>query len=280
MPQKRPDRLSALIQRFRIEAKVLPIGTMGTSGDLVRHTATNLIIVGRGRLHLPDLEGEASVLVFFPRGAPADFKMTPRTDDAGYVCASINTGGEANPFLLALPDVVTLPLNQAEPLQAVADILLEEALTPRCGGRAVIDRLCEIVVIRLLRHLIEAGKTKVGLVAGLAHPNLALAIVAMHDNPDKNWRLEDMADIAVMSRTHYANTFRNVVGVTPGGYLSEWRLTLARMEITKGIPLKAVAEKVGFSSSAALSRAFKRRYGISPRQDCLRSAWHCQRKLT
>ena len=119
-----------------------------------------------------------------------------------------------------------------------------------------------------------------GLVAGLAHPNLALAIVAMHDNPDKNWRLEDMADIAVMSRTHYANTFRNVVGVTPGGYLSEWRLTLARMEITKGIPLKAVAEKVGFSSSAALSRAFKRRYGISPRQDCLRSAWHCQRKLT
>jgi AraC-like DNA-binding protein len=44
------------------------------------------------------------------------------------------------------------------------------------------------------------------------------------------------------------------------------RLILARVEIANGTSLKAVVDKVGFSSSAALSRAFKRKYGVSPRQ--------------
>lgn len=277
MPKSRPDRLSALIQRFRIEAKVLPVGATGTVDEPGDYLAPNLFIIGRGRLslshdHFPDSGGEKPMLVFFSRGTPPDFEIQSQGEDAKYVCASVDTGGDANPIALALPDVVAVPLNEAEPLQAVTDILLDEALSPRCGGRAVIDRLCEIVVIRLLRHLIEGGKTKVGLVAGLAHPNLSLAIVAVHDNPERNWRLEDLADIAAMSRTHFANSFREVVGVTPGEYLSSWRLTLARMEIAKGNSLKAVVGKVGFSSSAALSRAFKRRYGVSPRQEYQRSA--------
>lgn len=276
MSKKRPDRLSALIQRFRIEAKVLPVGATGTFDESGCLPAPNLFIIGRERLQslhdrLPDFGGETPVLVFFPRGAPPNFKIHSGGEEFDYVCASVDTGGDANPIALALPDVVMVPLNEAEPLQAVADILLEEALAPRCGGRAVIDRLCEIVVIRLLRHLIEEGKTKVGLVAGLAHPNLCFAITAIHDNPERNWRLEDLANVAAMSRTHFANTFRQVVGVTPGEYLSSWRLTLARVELSRGSSLKAVVGKVGFSSAAALSRAFKRRYGISPRQEHLRS---------
>jgi AraC-like DNA-binding protein len=277
MQKKRPDRLSALIQRFRVEAKVLPVGISNAPKRREQLSTPNLFIVGQGSLNFsdnrfPDLDGKAPVLVFFPRGAPPDFKVQTDTEDAECVCASVDTGGDSNPISLALPDVVTVPLEEAKPLQAVTDILLEEALAPRCGGRAVIDRLCEIVVIRLLRHLIESGKTKVGLVAGLAHPKLSLAIVAIHENPEKSWRLEDLAEIAAMSRTHFANTFRKIVGVTPGEYLSSWRLTLARMEIAKRTPLKTVVGKVGFSSSAALSRAFKRRYGVSPRQDCARLA--------
>jgi AraC-like DNA-binding protein len=272
MMGKRPDRLSTLIQRFRIEAKVCPVGVSSFTQGLDRDTAPNLFIVGQGRLQfsadrVAGLDAAAPALVFFPRGAPSGFQVRSDEEGTEYVCATVNTGGNANPIALALPDVVTVQLNEAAPLQAVTDILLDEALLPRCGGGAVIDRLCEIVVIRLLRHLIEAGQTEVGLVAGLAHPNLSLAIVAIHDHPEKGWRLEDLADIAGMSRTQFANTFREVVGVTPGEYLSSWRLTVARMEIAKGTSLKAVVGKVGFSSSAALSRAFKRRFGVSPRQN-------------
>lgn len=277
MSKRRPDRLSALIQRFRVEARVhSPHASDGGEGCGCG-SAPNLYIIQRGDLiigndHFLDAKYGAPLLVYFPRGAPPILSLRGVSEDAEHVCASVDTGGDANPIALALPDVVTVPLDDSGPLKAVTDILLDEVHSPRCGGGAVIDRLCEIVVIRLLRHLIEAGKAKVGLLAGLAHPNLSPAIVAIHDRPEKNWRLEDLAGIAAMSRTHFANTFREVVGVTPGEYLSSWRLTLARTEIAKGTSLKAIVGKVGFSSSAALSRAFKRRYGASPKQDYLRSA--------
>lgn len=278
---KKPDRLSALIKQFRIKARVYPVGVGDDVNRQDSHPAPNLFIIhegGPGSSHtlfgdqVGDQVGKAPALVFFPHGAPPAFELKDDSDNVEYVCASVDTGGDANPIAIALPDVVTVKFDEAMPLQAVTDILLEEALAPRCGAQAVIDRLCEIVVIRLLRHLIETGKAEVGLVAGLAHPNLSLAIVAIHDNPEKNWRLEDLAEISAMSRTHFVNIFRDVVGVTPGEYLSSWRLTLVRMEIARGASLKSIVQKVGFSSSAALSRAYKRRYGISPRQELARLA--------
>lgn len=276
MQTKRPDRLSALIRQFRIKATVYPPGGAGDRRPPDDCPAPNLFIARRGELDFLDGRYEAQTvagpkLAFFPCGAPPDMRIQLVTEDAGYLRATVDMGGDANPIALALPPLVAVPLNGATSLGAVTDLLLEEAHSPRCGGRAVIDRLCEVVVIRLLRHAIEAGQAQPGLLAGLAHPNLCVAIVAVHDNPEKSWRLEDLADIAGMSRTHFANSFRDVVGVTPGEYLSGWRLTLARTEVAKGTPLKVVAGKVGFSSSAALSRAFSRRYGFSPREGYARS---------
>jgi AraC-like DNA-binding protein len=274
MQAKKPDRLSALISQFRIKATVHPPG--GDEGLLDGLPAANLFIARRGDLNFSNerhepITGPGPKLAFFPRGTPPDIRVQLASRDAEYLRATVDMSGDANPIALALPPLVAVRLDEAPSLAAVADLLLEEALSPRCGGRAVIDRLCEVVVIRLLRHAIEVGEARPGLLAGLAHPNLRLPIVAVHDNPEKSWRLEDLAEIAGMSRTHFANSFRDVVGVTPGGYLSGWRLTLARTEIAKGTPLKIVAGKVGFSSSAALSRAFSRRYGFSPREGYSRS---------
>ncbi|MEH6631711.1 MAG: AraC family transcriptional regulator [Halopseudomonas aestusnigri] len=301
---KKPDRLSALISRFHVHARVrsfVPkslalqtaedieaevendanffIAQLGQLGSQIKKGIKGQVSPSGATASGLELEGirdDVLLLVFYPRGVPSTetrrggIKKDVPADHLvpeGYVCAAVDTGGVANPIALALPDLVVVRLDQSKPLQAVANMLMEEANAPRCGGQAVIDRLCEIVVIRLLRHLIEAGQAEVGLLAGLAHPNLALAIVAIHDNPERNFHLEDLAEIAAMSRTHFVNSFRKSVGVTPGQYLSNWRLTLARMEIAKGTPLKAIARRIGFSSSAALSRAFTRHYGVNPRTE-------------
>jgi len=242
----RPDRLSALLERFRIRAQVHPVDSGADDNT------ANMIISG---------DAGISTLFYYPRGnAGAD-----DTGTGAVVRASVDTGG-ASPIALALPQRVEVRLADAPALAAVADILIDEARAPRCGRRAVVDRLCEVVVIRLLRHLIETDEAEAGLLAGLAHPNLAPALIAIHENPDKPLVLEDLAARAAMSRTHFANTFRDVVGTTPGQYLTDWRLTLARIEIAAGAPVKTVAKRVGFSGAAALSRAFTRRFGVSPRQ--------------
>ncbi|MFM2041483.1 MAG: hypothetical protein RLY86_59 [Pseudomonadota bacterium] len=67
-----------------------------------------------------------------------------------------------------------------------------------------------------------------------------------------------MADLAGMSRSNFAGTFRQVIGVSPGEYLQGWRLSLARAGIAAGRPLKQVAREVGYASHTALSRALGR----------------------
>src|SRR5690606_36365450 len=132
--------------------------------------------------------------------------------------------------------------------------------------QAVLDRLIEVLLIQVLRHLMEQGQTQAGMLAGLSHPRLRNALVAMHDNPEREWSLDALAARAGMSRSVFANVFRDSVGCTPGVYLQRWRIGLAQQSLLKGQPLKLILQEVGYSSEAALSRAFKAQTGMSPRQ--------------
>jgi AraC-like DNA-binding protein len=73
------------------------------------------------------------------------------------------------------------------------------------------------------------------------------------------------AEEAIRLRTSFANAFRETVGVTPGAYLQAWRIGIAQELLSGGHPLKHIANEVGYSSEAALSRAFLAHTGESPR---------------
>ena len=71
--------------------------------------------------------------------------------------------------------------------------------------------------------------------------------------------LEILADLAGMSRTSFANYFKNVMQVSPGKYLENLRLAIARQLVHTGIGLKKIAMRTGYSSQSTLSRALGRR---------------------
>lgn len=102
--------------------------------------------------------------------------------------------------------------------------------------------------------------------AGLSHPRLRKALVAMHERPGHEWSLEALAGISVMSRTAFADSFRKTVGCTPGAYLQAWRIRLAQQALRQGRQMKAIAMDVGYGSEAALSRAFKAQCGLTSRE--------------
>lgn len=268
------DRLSALIERFRVGARICKAPSPDCAGN--SKVVPNLFLA-LGPLPLETLgrdvaassagtAGTAGAVAFFPRGAPVAFlRALGRNRPPGLVAAQADIGGEASAVAAALPELVAAPMAADGALKAIADMLLEEVSQPRCGGGAVLDRLCEILVIRLLRHAMRQGDAEMGLLAGLSHPKLRYAVVAMHGEPARAWSLEDLAALAGMSRTQFAKTFREVVGVTPVAYLAGWRLSVAQSELARGASLKGTAGRVGFASSAALSRAFQRHFGYPPR---------------
>jgi AraC-like DNA-binding protein len=276
-PPPTVDRLSALLDRFRVRARLFHQGPLCGISHFDAHPGRGFLhLLRRGSLELQHAAGigvprrlllTGPSLMFYPRPLWHQFKNPPR-DGSDFACATVELeGGERNPLARALPPLLVLPLSRVQGLEASLTLLFAETDSLRCGSRLLADRLFEVVLIQLLRWLIdhpgEAG-TPVGLLAGLAHPRLAQALVAMHEAPGAAWSIERLAAAASMSRTAFANTFRDHVGQTPAAYLADWRVALAAAELRNGRDQKSVARELGYGSASALSRAFKQRLGASP----------------
>ena len=213
-----------------------------------------------------DLELREPTLLFYPRERVHTFVVDPERG-ADLVCATVELGGvEGNPIGQGLPECVVLPLAAHPALAPVCDLLVGEAFSAGGGRQTALDRLFDYLLILIVRHVVENGAVSTGVLAGLADQRLAKALTAMHEAPKKSWRLEELADIAGMSRTRFAEHFRKLVGRTPIEYLTVWRMTIARQLLGKGKPVKSVAEQVGYDSAAAFSRVFSRVTGQPPRE--------------
>ncbi len=212
-----------------------------------------------------DLRFDEPTLLFFPRGRVHSFAADPERG-ADLVCATVDLGGaQGNPIGQGLPDLVVLPLASHPVLAPVCDLLLDEAFCDRCGRQAALDRLFDYLLILIVRHVVESGRVTSGVLAGLADPRLAKALTAMHEAPRKAWTLDDLAGVAGMSRTRFAEHFRARIGRTAIDYLTVWRMTVACQLLARGKPVKSVALEVGYQSAAAFSRVFSRVTGQAPR---------------
>jgi AraC-like DNA-binding protein len=265
------DRLEALLLHFSVSARMFnagPLCGVNTVESDGVHGQMHLIREGGVEVRHakgPALKiGEPSLLLY-PRPMTHRF-ITDKEKGAELVCAHLTfEGGSANPITAALPPFVCLPLAELH-CEPVLQMLFAEASAQYCGRQAMLDQLFGVVIIQVLRMLMERGQTRAGMLAGLAHERLRRAVVAMHENPEREWSLAALADAAGMSRSVFANEFRDTVGVTPGAYLQSWRIGLAQKALLQGKSIKLIAQDVGYGSEAALSRAFKASAGQSPRE--------------
>jgi AraC-like DNA-binding protein len=266
------DRLQALLSHFAVSARTFQAGALcGINALDGSGTCGQIHLIRAGDVEVRHARGEPQhisepSLLLYPRPMAHRF-ITDPIRGADFVCANLAfEGGNANPIAAALPPFVCMPLKQLQGGESVLALLFEEAQAQYCGRQAMLDRLFEVVLIQVLRQLMEQGQTQVGMLAGLAHRQLRLAIVKMHEEPQKEWSLEELASVSGMSRSSFANTFRDTVGVTAGAYLQRWRVGLAQKALLQGKSLKLIAQDVGYGSEAALSRAFKAQSGKSPRE--------------
>lgn len=266
------DRLAALLGHFAVSARTFQAGPLcginaldGTEPygqlHLIKEGAVE---VWHGNKLAQKIEEPS--LLFYPRPTAHRF-ITDPVRGADFVCAHVSfEGGGANPILSALPTCVCLPLAKLPDSLPVLTLLFGEAAAQNCGRQVMLNRLFEVLLIQLLRQLMEDGSAQVGLLAGLAHPQLRRALVAIHDAPEQDWKVEDLAARAGMSRSVFSNEFRAAVGETPAAYLQRWRIGLVQKWLKQGNSLKLIAEEAGYGSESALSRAFKAQSGCSPKE--------------
>ncbi|MEG1052516.1 MAG: AraC family transcriptional regulator [Janthinobacterium sp.] len=265
------DQLSAMLQGFNVHAGVFYNGSLcgiasfGEDGKPDGHL--HLLRSGRMRIHLSDgkiMPVQGPSLICFPRGVKHRFFVADG-EAVELTCASLQfQGGAHNPIAQAMPEVVAIHIDelvQAGPLLAW---LFSEAQASGEGRMAILDRLFELLIIQILRHLIAHQKIEGGLLAGLSDPRLARALGAVHAHPAADWTIESMATTAGMSRARFADHFRATVGATPLDYLTRWRIMLAQQQLLAGQPMKLIAGQVGYESPSALARAFRRKMDYTP----------------
>lgn len=272
------DRLSGILERFRVQAQLHHSGALcglnhfdacGGHGYLHVLRRGQLEVNHPGARDVPkSMRFDEPTLLLYPRPFTHRFHNPP-VEGSDFTCARLNfDGGSYNPLARALPSLIALPLARVPGLNLALELLFAETDQVRCGQRLLVDRIFEVVVIQLMRwlldHPLEAG-VRPGFITGLSDPRLARALVAMHDAPGEPWSVGCMAERAGMSRTAFANTFREVVGQTPADYLNDWRIALAQKRLREGQPIKILAEQLGYANPSALSRAFSAKVGMSPR---------------
>lgn len=233
----------------------------GQRGHLhvIKHGCVELMGAQRKKLKVTE-----PTLIFLPR--PDDhWLMADNRAGAEVVCSTVFfDGGGSNPITDSLPDFVLVKLSETQGIEQLLELMFEEAFKQDDGKQAALDRLCEILIIRLLRHCIMQGLASGGALAGLSDGKISKALQAMHDQPAHPWTLEEMAETSGMSRARFAVHFKELTGTTPANYLMSWRLMLAQKLLKKGLTLKRIATDVGYGSPSALARAFSRALGCTP----------------
>lgn len=150
-------------------------------------------------------------------------------------------------------------------LETVTAAIIQETGSGRPGADTVARRLAEVLFVQILRtHIAQAAPAR-GYLAALGDARISDAIRIIHGGAHTSLSLDGIARAVAMSRSAFANRFRELVGVTPIRYLTEWRMLKARELLeTTSLPIPAVSERVGYMSEAAFNRAFKRAFGQGP----------------
>jgi AraC-like DNA-binding protein len=96
-------------------------------------------------------------------------------------------------------------------------------------------------------------------------PVIGEAITAIHAGPGHPWTVQELADKCHLSRSAFSERFLRTVGETPAAYIAQVRLEKAAdlLQYTNEA-VGVIGSDIGYDSEAAFSRAFSKRYGMSP----------------
>jgi AraC-like DNA-binding protein len=259
------------------------------------------VVEGNCKVKLQDsseeLEVVAGDLALFPRDddhvlgshlhvAALDADNLRATDDAaGTPSAPFRYGGGGevtrvvfgylacgrNPMrslLETLPRVMRIPGADGQGTLLPRELLrigARETAAARPGMDSTLARLADLMFVDALRrHAENLPPEDRSWFSGLRDARIGRALALMHAEPGRAWTLEKLAHSVALSRSALADRFATLVGEPPMQHLTRWRLALAARALRAGDPIVRVAERYGYESDAAFSRAFKREFGVPP----------------
>jgi AraC-like DNA-binding protein len=176
---------------------------------------------------------------------------------------------EDNPVISTLPRVLHLNVEEAgaaDWIRSTFQYAAHEVAAGRPGSETVLAKLSELLFVEAVRRYVESlPSEETGWLAGLRDPHVARSLALFHSNIAHPWTVDELGREVGLSRSSLADRFTRLIGQAPMHYLTNWRMQVAAHDLRNtGASLAQVAERIGYDSEAAFSRAFKRVFGAAP----------------
>jgi len=173
----------------------------------------------------------------------------------------------ADPLLSVLPPAVVVPGARPgrEWQELGVHVLLDEITTPSPGSWVMLSRLLDLLFIRALRQWSATTDAEPGWLTAAMDTDLAPVLTAVHNNPEYPWSVTELAQRAGLSRSAFAERFTRLLGQSPAAYITDRRLDrAAHLLRSTETQVSKIGQAVGYTSEAAFSRAFHRRFDQPP----------------
>lgn len=297
------DSLTDILRDLRLESSFYARSDLkapwGLSFSLKDGPSFHVVVTGRGflRIDAESIPLEAGDLVLLPHGDEHQIVSEPEAEAiplmalpsarvgqnaallcyggdgpaALLICGGVRFAGPlAHPLLELLPRVLLVHRDELEGahtwLDATLTMLGAEALSLRPGSVAVMTRLADILVLQTIRAWVECDESRqAGWLGALRDPDIGSALALIHRRAEEPWTVASLAREAHLSRSVFSERFSRLVGIPPMQYVTRWRMSLARSWLREErISASEAAHRLGYSSEAAFSRAFKRHLQVPP----------------
>lgn len=178
------------------------------------------------------------------------------------------TAGADHPLLRALPEAIIMSaaMRARHPLlDETLRLVARRAFADSLGAAAAITRLSEVFFIEAIRAAMVDHPELARVMEAMTDPQIGRALELIHKTAAKPWTVETLAAEVGMSRSRFADRFRQLMGEGPMSYLADWRLQRALALLARPrVSVREVASTVGYQSAAAFTRAFTQKFGEPP----------------
>ena len=198
----------------------------------------------------------------------------PTRGDGGneveFLCGEFRYQGPLRPLLLdALPSPLRIPLLGSESRQALELVLAlihQELNREQQGSGAVLTALSQVLLAMGLRAHASDPNGALGLIGALQDTRIGRSLQAMLATPAHPWSVDELATLAAMSRATYFRHFRQRLGCSVWEFMVRVRMVRAGELLRQPdhLPIGEVAQRVGYQSEAAFTKAFKQLTGLAP----------------
>jgi AraC family transcriptional regulator, alkane utilization regulator len=175
---------------------------------------------------------------------------------------------EQDPLMLCLPRCIHIRGDDARMapwIQPAIQFLTEESAARRLGYAMVASRLADLLFMQIIRAYVLLRPDEIsGWLKGLSDVAIGRALAAMHERPGDHWTVASLARTAGLSRSGFAARFSSTMEITPLDYLTRFRMGIAADRLAHGSPVKPLANELGYATTFAFAKAFKRWRGQTP----------------